>query len=82
MDTIQWKKFALEKVPIPKIGTKKEKPFISLVDKILTITKASDYLDNSSKQAKVKEYEKQIDQMVYKIYSLTEEEKKIIENNQ
>jgi len=29
---------------------------------------------NQSKQAKVKEYEHQIDQMVYKLYDLTEEE--------
>jgi len=31
------------------------------------------------KQAKVKEYERQIDQMVYKLYDLTEEEIEIIE---
>lgn len=37
----------------------------SLVDKILAITKDDDYLDNPDKQAKVKEYEHQIDQMVY-----------------
>ena len=29
---------------------------------------------------KVKEYERQIDQMVYKLYGLTEEEIKIVEN--
>lgn len=31
------------------------------------------------RQAKVKEYERQIDQMVYKLYGLTEEEIKIVE---
>lgn len=31
-------------------------------------------------QAKVKDYERQIDQMVYKLYGLTEEEIKIVEN--
>jgi len=34
---------------------------------------------NQSKQAKVKEYEHQIDQMVYKLYGLTKEEIKIVE---
>ena len=33
------------------------------------------------KQAKVKEYECQIDQMVYKHYALTEEEIKIVEGD-
>jgi len=50
-----------------------------LVDKILAIAQDSDYLENSTKQSKVKEYERQIDQMVYKLYGLTEEEIKIIE---
>ncbi len=37
------------------------------------------YLEIMSKQAKVKEYEHQIDQMVYKLYGLTEEEIEIVE---
>ncbi len=60
-------------------GNKLEKPFIDLVDKILAITKDDDYLDNPNKQAKVKEYEHQIDKLVYKLYGLTEEEIKIVE---
>jgi len=31
------------------------------------------------KQAKVKEYEREIDQLAYKLYGLTEEEIKIVE---
>ena len=54
---------------------------IRLVDKILTITKSDDYFQNQSKQDKVKELEKQIDQLVYKLYGLTEEEIKIVENH-
>jgi hypothetical protein len=34
---------------------------------------------NPTKQAKVKEYKEQINQMVYKLYGLTEEEIKIVE---
>ncbi|RKX67669.1 MAG: class I SAM-dependent DNA methyltransferase [Thermodesulfobacteriota bacterium] len=50
-----------------------------LVDKILSLTQSSDYLKNKEKQAKVKEYQRQIDQLVYQLYGLTEEEIRIIE---
>ena len=53
---------------------------INHADKILAITKDDDYLDNPNKQAKVKEYERQIDQLVYKFYGLTDEEIKLIES--
>jgi len=49
------------------------------VDKILAITNSSDYLENSLKKKEVKEYENQIDQMVYKLYGLTPEEIKVVE---
>lgn len=70
----------LESLPIKAILQKEQRPFIVLVNKILAITKDDDYLENSTKQAKVKEYERQIDQMVYKLYGLTEEEIKIVED--
>ena len=37
--------------------------------------------DTETKQSKVKEYEQQIDRLVYKLYDLTEEEITIVENN-
>jgi len=67
--------------PIKRITFEKQKPIVGLVDKILAITKDDDYLDNPVKQAKVKELEKQIDQMVYKLYGLTDEEIAVIENS-
>jgi len=36
-------------------------------------------LENPAKKEEVKEYEKQIDQMVYKLYGLTKEEIRIVE---
>ena len=57
-------------------------PFFSLFfifDKILAITKDEEYLQNLAKQSKVKECERQIDQMVYNLYNLTDEEIKIVE---
>jgi len=77
----RYKKAFLEQLPIPKISEPEQEPFIELVDCILTITKDNDYLENPAKQARVHEYERQIDQMVYKLYGLTEEEIKIIEKS-
>ena len=73
--------YEVNNFPIPKIDKREQKPFDEIVDKIFSITKSADYLTNSSKQAKVKEYERQIDQMVYKLYGLTDNEIKIIGNS-
>ena len=45
-----------------------------MVKKILFITNSDDYQQNKEKQDVVKEYEKQIDIMVYKLYDLTYDE--------
>ncbi len=65
--------------PIKKRSDQQQRPFMEIVDKILTITKDADYLQNPARQAQVKEYEKQIDRMVYELYDLKEEEIKIVE---
>jgi hypothetical protein len=65
--------------PIKQSSDEQQKPFIQLVDQILSITKDYDYLDNPDKKAKVKRLEKKIDQFVYKLYNLTSEEIKIVE---
>jgi type II restriction/modification system DNA methylase subunit YeeA len=44
-------------------------------------TQDDDYLQNAQKQEKVKEYERQIDQLVYKLYDLTDDEIKIVEKS-
>jgi len=48
------------------------------INKIMSIAKDDDYQQNPVKQEQVKEYERQIDQMVYDLYGLTEEEIKIV----
>jgi hypothetical protein len=65
---------------LPYLNTE-QKGVISLVDKILSITKSSDHFEDLEKQAKVKEYEKQIGRLVYKLYNLTPEEIEIVENS-
>jgi len=72
--------FHLSKLPLPEIDYEEQKTIISLVDNILSITNENDYLQNKTKKVKVKEYEKQIDRMVYKLYDLTNDEIKIVEN--
>jgi len=73
------KQETVSELPIKDILLIEQKPFIEIVDKILIIIKSRDYLENPAKKEEVKEYEKQIDQMVYKLYGLTEEEIKIVE---
>ncbi len=69
------------RIPCPDFYKVNQQPFISLVDEILSITKDEDYLNNPEKQAKVKEYEHEIDNLVYKLYDLTPAEIEIIEGN-
>jgi len=71
----------LEKLPIKNISSNEQQPIIAVVEKIVNIASDNNYFQNQSKQLKVKEYERQIDQMVYKLYGLTQEEIEIVENS-
>lgn len=69
---------SLERLSIPKINSKNEKiadELINLVDEIL---KAKEQDKNASTQ----ELENKINSLVYKLYNLTEDEIKIIENKE
>jgi len=68
-------------LPVKELPLSKQELLINLVDQILAITKDEDYLANPTKQAKVKEYERQIDQMVYELYGLTPEEIGVVEGS-
>ena len=64
------KKAFLEKLPILKTSDEQQKPFENLVDKII----------KRKQQGKdTKDLEDKIDKMVYKLYGLSEDEIKIIE---
>jgi len=68
--------------PIPPITSQNQlivTQIESLVSQILSLSQSFDYETNQTKQANVKGLEKQIDQLVYRLYDLTEEEIKIIE---
>ncbi len=67
------------KFPIHLPSSKQRENIETLVNKILAITKDGDYLTNAAKQAKVRDYEREIDALVYKLYDLTPEEIAIVE---
>lgn len=64
----------LESLPIVTIGLIEQRPYISLVDRILE-AKENDV------QADIIEMEAEIDQLVYELYGVTEEEINIIEKS-
>ena len=73
----RYKKAFLKNLPIPPI-TKSNQNIVSqiekLVDKILTAKK-------SNLEAKTSHWEKEIDQLVYKLYGLTEDEIRVVEKS-
>jgi len=70
--------YQVDNLPIAKPGTHGTK-IVARVNEILSITKDEDYQNSTAKQAKVKELERQIDQMVYELYGLTPEEIAVVE---
>ena len=76
----------LEKLPIVEIPSKEQKVFEQLVDNILKLTnelqKIDPIMDKEKYEKKKKEIgdtDKVIDQLVYKLYGLSEEDKKVVE---
>jgi hypothetical protein len=72
-DGIKWFGEYFDSIPIIKLTPEEMKPFINLYDDILSLKQHSSESDTS-------DLENQIDQLVYQLYELTEEEIKIIEN--
>jgi len=64
----------IKQLPIKLISPNEQKPFINLVDKVQLAVQ-------NNLSADILALERQIDQLVYQLYDLTEEEIKIIENN-
>ena len=72
MGTNRWKKYKIELLPIKELRDIEELSLEKLVDQILTAKKIDTKADTTS-------LEKAIDQLVYQLYGLTEEEIKIVE---
>ena len=67
MGLTQWKKFVVERIPIPKIAAEEQNPLLKLVDEILDAKAADPDADTS-------ELEEDIDWLVYDLYGLSDEE--------
>jgi len=65
-----WKYFG--QIPIPKYNENQKNPIIRIVNTILLLKQSDPLADTNS-------FEKEIDQLVYQLYGLTEEEIKIVE---
>ena len=74
MGLTQWKKFVVERIPIPKLTTEEQRPFIRLVNEILEAKTVDPDADTSH-------LEWDIDRLVYDLYGLTEEEDNAIEKS-
>lgn len=70
--------YEVDNLPIAQPGTHGAL-IVDTVNEILSITKDVNYPISTTKQAKVKELESQIDQMVYELYGLTPEEIAVVE---
>ncbi|EIC6815803.1 hypothetical protein LAI48_001576, partial [Campylobacter jejuni] len=68
----------VEKFPIPKINSKNQKLADELINLADDILKAKE----QDKNANIQELENKTNSLVYKLYNLTEEEIKIIENKE
>ncbi len=74
MGILRWKKIYVEKIPVPVLDEPKQQPFIRLVDKILAAKAQKPNADTGKLEA-------EIDQLVYQLYNLTDEEIIVIEKN-
>lgn len=77
--TIDFDNGYVGKIPVPNIGLDDQEPFIDLVEQIAILTSSKEYLNDVDKRKKVQMLENQIDQMVYKLYGLSQDEVKVIE---
>ncbi len=71
----------LSSIPIRKIQAGGQQSVVTRVERILDITKDANYLQDGSKQEQVKLLEREIDQLVYQIYDLTQNEIDIVDGS-
>jgi Alw26I/Eco31I/Esp3I family type II restriction m6 adenine DNA methyltransferase len=73
--------YEIDDLPIIPLDKEEQQPFVSIVEKILLITGTKSFFTDLNLQDKICEHERQIDQMVYKLYGLTEKEIEVVENS-
>jgi len=73
--TMHFDRYYLGKLPIKNISIERQNDFARIVSNILSKKKQNPYADTA-------ELEAEIDQLIYRLYGLTDDEIKIIEENQ
>jgi hypothetical protein len=73
--------YELHSIPVIEAEQQVQRPCVSHVDSILCITREDDYPSNTRKQSEVHQLEREIDQLVYEMYGLTDEEIAIVERD-
>ena len=63
----QWKKFTIERIPIPRVSPKTQRPLVRLVDRIIAAKDADSDADTAAEEEK-------IDRLVYELYGLDKRE--------
>lgn len=64
--------YLYEQLPIPRVSEVQQQPIVELVDKIISYKRINPLTDTS-------EWERQIDKLVYDLYDLDDNERKLIE---
>ncbi|MDE2842167.1 MAG: hypothetical protein OXN21_02165 [Chloroflexota bacterium] len=67
MGVLQWKKFAVERLPIPNVAVKRQRLLVEQVDQILL-------LKSDNLAANTKKEEAEINKLVFRLYGLTDDE--------
>lgn len=84
---IELRAFEIEKIPIKRISESNQKPFVSLVDKMLSLhRRLNEFGDKHTVERErieeeIRKTDAEIDELVYQIYGITYEEKRIIEES-
>ncbi|MYH67337.1 MAG: class I SAM-dependent DNA methyltransferase [Dehalococcoidia bacterium] len=68
----RWQRFAVERIPVPRISAEEQRPYVELVDRIIEAKDAD-------ADADTEEWERAIDRLVYDLYGLTDEEDTAVE---
>lgn len=74
MGVTRWIGHTVEQIPIPKLSTAQQQPFVELIDRILQVKSTNPAADISA-------LEVEIDRLVYQLYELTEEEIATVEGS-
>jgi len=84
---LRFKPMFTKQIPIKNISINEQQPFIKLVEKMLSLNKRLNELDDKKTdernkiEEEIKRTDAEIDELVYQLYGITEEEKKIIEES-